>query len=285
MDNLQQNLIDDLTDIFGATNQADSDMADARDAHGSSGDASIRALGQRLVGINEDLTKDDVNDIAESVSEALSKGSATVKKSRKTEIKLCLEQRDHLSGVIEQLDDKIEARADDDKKINMRAAALASLRAIRDPKLPGIDNALSAVDAFVTKLDHVKDDEEKVGDLLDRLDKYESLRVTDDVGVSSPHESLQTLRAAILAAVGGDEQSALDKLLTPVSGEDTRSHVAAGPEAIPTVAAMDEFLEADPIEVETFTDEKIVVHEAPVVDEAFEEIDELDLEDLVKGLM
>lgn len=293
-----QTLTDDLVDIFGDANAADADKNAALEKHSNKGDAGIRALATRLTGINEALSDSDINEIADAVADALANGSSTVKKSRKTEVKLCLEQRQNITPVIADLDKIIAGRGEKDKKIHMRAAAMACLRDLRKAEANDMDKtAPQAVQDFLDKLDHVKDDEEKVGDLLTRLEGFKSLRVTDDVGTSYPHEALQSIRAAILAAAGGDKQHALDQLLQKGLAGSSASEIASegipeDAESIPEVAAMDELLASElteeeesaaAVERDRMESDAIQLEDAPIP--VVDEEDELNLDELVRGLM
>jgi hypothetical protein len=227
-----EGIIKDLSDIFGKANKADDDLSKAKEKHKGAGDQSIRAVAARVAGINHPLPPEAIDAIASSVGDKLSGGNSNVKKSRKSEIKLILEQRTHLSTVLAALDAEVAKRPKDAKPINVRQHALGCLRAIksRKPEHSHIVDAATAVEDLVTTLDADpadRTDADRVFDLLDKLAAFKALQVDDGAGGKRLHATVEAFVNAINAHMAGEEDA-----LTAVFGDAPQEEPKTAEEAV-----------------------------------------------------
>lgn len=213
-------LIAQLSDVFGKANKADDALAKAKDQHKSAGEKSIRDVAVVVAGINHPLPAEAIEAIASSVGDKLANGNSNVRKSRKSEIKLILEQRTHLPGVIAALDQEVAKRGKDDKPINVRQAALGCLRAIksRAPELSHIVDAATAVKDYVASVDAEpaeRTDADRVYDLLDKLHGFKDLQVPDGAGGHMTNPIIQR----VIEAINGHMQGQPDALAALTAGQ------------------------------------------------------------------
>ena len=192
-------LIKDLTDIVKSANAGEADLNKAKDKATKNSDRSIRELATRVAAINEDLPSEAIAAICDSVADKIAGGNASVKKARKSELKLCLEQRTHIGAVIKEIDEANKARGGDNqpRKLNMRSATLGALRVVKK-------DGVTPRNAVAEKLqDHIA--------ALSKSDKFEV------EGETHPNakRALDALSAAVLGDFGP-----LDDLSGPVEEED-----------------------------------------------------------------
>jgi len=126
---MNDKLIKDLAAALGADAVADQDLESAAAKAKSRKVASIREVGKVLAGINEYMDDDDVVNLADAVAEKLSNGDPSIKKSRKTEVKLLIEQRENITPMVDGYTELQEEYPE--KKLNIRAKVLAGLRELR----------------------------------------------------------------------------------------------------------------------------------------------------------
>lgn len=192
-------LIKDLADIVKSANANEDKLNKAKDSAAKAAENSIRSLAERLGKVNVEFEQQEINAICESVADRIAKGNANVKKARKSELKLCLEQRAIMGRVIEKIDETNEARDGEEgwKPLNLRSATLKALRVARK------ENATpeAAVGTVVADHTHVKSDAEKAEAHLDALEKSEALKVDG----AMPEDIAQHI-AALRAALGGAVQ-------------------------------------------------------------------------------
>lgn len=205
-------LIKDLTDIVKSANAGEADLNKAKDKATKNSDRSIRDLATRVAAINEDLPSEAIAAICDSVADKIANGNASVKKARKSELKLCLEQRTHIGAVIKEIDEANKERGGDNqpRKLNMRSATLGALRVVKKDKV----TPRNAVDKLVAKTDHVKSVAEKLQDHLTALSKSDKLKVDGETHPDA-RRALDALSAAVLGDFGP-----LEALSGPVEEED-----------------------------------------------------------------
>lgn len=279
-------LIKDLTAIVATANAGEDALNKAKNKATKSSDQSIRAIATRVSQINDDLDTAAINTICESVATKIAGGNANVKKARKSELKLCLDQRTHISDVIREIDDRNAARKDDDalKQLNLRSATLGALRSIKRTKV----TPSNAVDAIVEKTDHVATDAEKMARHLDALGGSDFFKEDGEL-----HPGVKQVLEALRAALRGDKAP----LGTLGSPEPENAPDEPGDKLDELLAASGVVLagpdEGEPAPVETETPPEIYPEISPEVSGDAGEVEtlivedpeEFDIESLTGGLL
>jgi hypothetical protein len=164
-----ENLIKDLVEAFGgeekALQKADKASEEARKAR----ETSIKALADKISGINHDLDEETIEVIAQSAAEKIAKGNKQVLKVRKSEIKLLLDSRAQVKTVVdglEQYRSAVQAKKDPDYNLNLRSATLGALRKMRKNEKTTIQDVVREIEA---KRTYQEPDSEKARKLLDKL--------------------------------------------------------------------------------------------------------------------
>lgn len=282
-------LVHDLTEIVAGANAADWQMVEAREAHQRSGDTSIRALADRVAAINYDLTPKRCREIADRVAENIAKGNANIKKSRKSELVKCLEQRHHIKRVVREADEAIADRSrridlgEDIRPGNLRSTVLQSLTILRKDATATVAYAVSEV---IDKLD--ADGPSKHERLAKQLVKLyedpELATLTGPDGKKHLPQPISDAVAAVITVLGGTPPEA-------ASGPTAGAQKPAAPvdelqEAGISLAPDDEPVETEPdnrnsevaAAIEKLSDDMV-----PVVEP--DEDDEFDFESFTKGLL
>jgi len=202
MDNEHETLIEGIVTAMGGITTAQ-DAADQAAKNLSTTQAgSIRAVGKLLAGINAALDSDAVDSIATGVATALAKGKTNVFKARRSEIKLLVERRADITGVIDALDEWQEHEQETDEKfrLNIRARTLAGLRSLRkDPD--------TTVDIFIAsekeKYHAEPDPVDKAERALRSLRKMSALMEDDGSGSKSLTDAADKLIQGLEGLVSG----------------------------------------------------------------------------------
>jgi len=205
---------DILSRAYGADAQSDEAYTAARDAHAASKTNSTRQLVADLSGINHPLTEETINEETDRVATALARGNKRIASTRKSEMRLLVNHRQHTMAILTHLDNLIAAQGPDDKKINIRQGLLGAVRLI---KSNAAGTAQEAVEAWHHKLSAPRNTPKpaqtpEAATPVTPVSMVEALSHTEASPLSA--EVYQPLWAALGAAVGEAQSfEALDKLL------------------------------------------------------------------------
>ena len=225
----QKSIADRILEAMGASDAADETLEEAKKQHAHSAATGTRALAGVFAGINEDLSDKDVLAIADAVARAKARsGKGRVYSARKAETRVMLEQRGHVSAVIDRIDAEVDSRGADDKKVNIRLAMLTALRRLRDKTADTPDEAVGLYMAKLDKAPATLSDADRCARAIKTLTGLDAL-----VQDAETKEKVLTVTQALEQAVAGHTE-ALDELVgghtTPATGDDTSDapHVAEG---------------------------------------------------------
>ncbi len=163
-----ERLVRDLVEVFRSEQKTLDKAEHAKEQAQAARENSIKALADRLHGLNHDLEPEVIEAVSESAAEKIAGKNKGVLKVRKSEIKLLLESHNLVKPMIDGLEKYRSTVQQKDPKytLNLRTTTLASLRRIRK------DSTLTVRD-ILRKLeeDRVRevDEGEKARKLLDKL--------------------------------------------------------------------------------------------------------------------
>ena len=212
-------LISDIVKAVGGEQRAIDALDQAKDKQKTSGDTSIRALAKVFSGINSDLEDLEGNSlipaIAEAAADKISKGNSQVKKSRKSELVTMLGQREHMSGMILELDNLVAERQEKDPKFtyNIRAGVLKGLRALK-AKSNDIDTPEEARNLIEAALDVVPSDADKVKRHITAIVGMKAVKKSKDV-----KRVLSAIEAIFNTSKPKVALAALTAILVPIEEE------------------------------------------------------------------